>query len=341
MRERNFRWSKVSIDVGLEGTLVDGFDPCCGFPFRHAGLMKTIAVVITAWAVVSVLSMAGPPPVPTKADVSYGPDAHQIMDICVPPKGDGPFPVVLFYGGIWKSDKHVPDLNRFFPGGCAVIGVETRGMQDATKDKISPPISVVLLDARRAVQFVRLHAAEWNLDPRRIAVAGGSQAAIPALYVACEGEQANLQSSDPVERVSTKVVCAGSYRGPGSIDPKRLLEWDPGDTWGAPSLGCSFADSLKNRDQLLPLINQWSPDALLTKNAPPIYIQYDWGLTKPAEITEDNYRIHSPLLALGFQKLAQERGAICYVKFPGHDSEKYKDMWDFLVQQLNPVPALP
>jgi dienelactone hydrolase len=303
--------------------------------------MKSIAAFVGALALIGPRLMAGPPPTPTKADVSYGPDAHQIMDICVPPKGDGPFPVVLFYGGIWKSDKHVPDLNRFFPGHCAVIAVETRGMGDAGNAKISPPISVVLLDARRAVQFVRLHAAEWNLDPRRIAVAGGSQAAIPALYVACEGEQANPQSSDPVERMSTKVVCAGSYRGPGSIDPKRLLEWDPGDAWGAPSLGCSFAESLKNRDQLLPLINQWSPDALLTRDAPPIYIQYDWGLTKPDDITEDNYRIHSPLLALGFQKLAQERGATCYVKFPGHDSEKYKDMWDFLVQQLNPAPVQP
>jgi hypothetical protein len=294
-----------------------------------------------ALALMCAQALGGPPPTPTKPDVPYGAEPHQSMDIFVPPDGTGPFPAILFYGGIWKSSKGVPDLHRFFPAHCAVIGVETRGMDDAAREKISPPISVVLLDARRALQFVRLHAAEWNLDPRRIAVAGGSQAGIPALYVACEGEQANSQSSDPVERVSTKVVCAGSYRGPGSIDPKRLLEWDPGDAWGAPSLGCSFADSLKDRERLLPLIDLWSPDALLTRDAPPIYIEYDWGLTKPADITDDNYRIHSPLLALGFQKLARERGATCYVRFPGHDSEKYKSVWDFLLQQLNPEPAHP
>jgi hypothetical protein len=51
----------------------------------------------------------------------------------------------------------------------------------------------------------------------------------------------------------------------------------------------------------------------------------------------------SPFLALLFSPvisllgIVQERGAICYVKFPGHDSEKYKDMWDFLIQQLNPT----
>jgi hypothetical protein len=299
---------------------------------RHCALC--VLVFLMAFIISASSLLAGPKPVPTKTDVSYGPDPHQIMDIYVPPTGVGPFPVLLWYGGIWVSSKGVPDLNNFFPSHCAVIGVETRGMQDATKEKINPPISVVLLDARRAVQFVRAHAAEWNLDPQRIAVSGGSQAGIPSLYVACEGERADPKSADAVERVSTKVVCAGSWRGPGSIDPKRLLEWDPGDKWGAPSLGCSFDDSLKRRDELLPMINRWSPDALLTKDAPPMYIEYDWGLTKPDAISADNYTVHSPKLALGFQELARSRGATCYVRFPGHPSEKYANLWDFLVKEL-------
>jgi hypothetical protein len=39
-----------------------------------------------------------------------------------------------------------------------------RTMGDAVEEKISPPVSVCLLDARCAVQFARLHAAEWHLD---------------------------------------------------------------------------------------------------------------------------------------------------------------------------------
>jgi hypothetical protein len=157
--------------------------------------------------------------------------------------------------------------------------------------------------------------------------------------VACEGEKADPKSADPVEQQSTKVVAAGSWRGPGSIDPKVLLEWDPGDKWGAPSLGYTkFDDSLAHRDELLPFINQWSPDALLTKDAPPIFIEYDWPLIKPANVTDENFRIHSPLLALGFQKLAQQRGATCYVRFPGHPSEKYDNLWDFLIKQLTAAP---
>jgi len=261
------------------------------------------------------------------------------LDIYVPPQGAGPFPVVLWYGGIWVSSKGVPDLNSFFPSHCAIIGVETRGMQDATKDKIDPPISAVLLDARRAVQFVRMHAAEWNLDPQKIAVAGGSQGTLPALYVACSGEKADPSSTDPIVRISTKVTCVGAWRSQPSIDPKVMQEWVPGVEWGAPALGCSFAESLQKRDQLLPVISRWSPDALVNKDTSPIFFQNEWGLTKPADVQEANYRVHSPRWGLGFQKVAESRGATVYCDYPGSPAPgKYKDMWDFLVKELTQPP---
>ena len=42
---------------------------------------------------------------------------------------------------------------------------------------------------------------------------------------------------------------------------------------------------------------------------------------------------------LGFQPLAQVHGVTCHVKYPDHPSEKYKDLWEFLVEELNAVPA--
>ena len=277
---------------------------------------------------------ASPTPVPAKADVFYGPHPHQLLDVYLPPKGKGPFPVVMWYGALWAPKKNVPPINALLPANCAAVGVQVRVMGDAIKDKISPPVSVCLLDARRAVQFVRLHAAEWNLDPQRIAVGGSSQGALPALYVACAGEKANPNSSDPVERVSTKVTCVAAHRSQPSIDPKRMQEWVPGVQWGVPAWGCSFDESLKKRNELLPLISQWTPEALLSKDTPPIYFENNWGLTKPDDVKEMDYMVHSPRWGLGFQKIAQERGVTCYVKFPGHPSEKYADIWNFLVEQL-------
>jgi acetyl esterase/lipase len=273
-------------------------------------------------------------PKPAFADVSYGPDPHQLLDVFVPPDTTGPAPVLIWYGGLWEPSKHVPDLHRFLPAHIAVVGVQLRTMKDAQRDQVSPPIAYIMQDATRAVQYVRLHAAEWHLDPRRIAVGGGSQGTLPALYVGCAGERAKPDSADPVERQSTAVVCVAAYRSQPSIDPKQMQEWVPGVQWGAPALGYAFDESLKRREELLPIIRQYSPDALLHKGTAPIYFENEWGLTQPENVTEGNYKVHSPAWAAGFQKLAEKAGVTCYAKWPGHPTEGYNDIWDFIVKSL-------
>ena len=142
-----------------------------------------------------------------------------------------------------------------------------------------------------------------------------------------------------MERTSTKVTCAAAYRSQPTIDPKRMQEWVPGVEWGAPALGCSFQESLKRRDELLPIISKWSPDALLHAGTPPLYFENEWGLTQPDSVTEANYKVHSPAWGVGFQKLAQQANVVCHVKYPGHPTEKYQDIWDFIVQELKaPAP---
>ena len=277
--------------------------------------------------------------VPDKADVSYGPHPHQLLDLYLPHEGTGPFPVMVWYGGLWKPAKHAP-IGQFLPSKCAVVAVQTRVMQDAIDAKLSPPVSVCLLDACRSVQFVRLHAKEWNLDPARIAVGGGSQGALPALYVGCTPDHADSSSSDPVERTSSKVTCVAAYRCQPTIDPQQMQEWVPGVQWGAPALGVSFPDSLKRRDELLPTIKQWSPDWLVNKNSAPIYFENEWGQTKPDDITQPNYDTHCPRWSVGFQKIAQSRGATCYAKYPGNPTEGYADIWDFVRKELGVVPKV-
>lgn len=293
----------------------------------------TFPILCLLLALAVPASPPAPKPVPTKADIPYGSHPHQLLDLYRPPQGKGPFPMVIWFGALWKAGKGAP-LEHFLPKGCATVAVEMRTMGDAIQEKISPPVSVCLLDARRAVQFVRLHGSQWNLDPNRIALGGGSQGALPALYVGCAGEKADPGSSDPVERVSTRVTCVGAWRSQPSIDPKRMQLWVPGVEWGVPAWGCSFAESLKRREELLPLISKWSPEALIGKNSSPIYFEYNWGLTKPPEIKEMDYLVHSPRWGLGFQKVARERGAVCYLRFPSHPSEKFADMWDFIVREL-------
>ena len=51
------------------------------------------------FALESTAFSAAPKPVPTKADISYGSHPHQLLDLCLPPQGTAPFPVVINLSG--------------------------------------------------------------------------------------------------------------------------------------------------------------------------------------------------------------------------------------------------
>jgi acetyl esterase/lipase len=290
---------------------------------------------------------------PSVADVAYGTDPKQKLDIYLPAAGTGPYPILFWiHGGGWfagdkgaeKSADFLPYLNH----GCAVVSVNYRLIGDARAQKIAPPIAAVLADNRRALQFVRLHAKEWNLDPGRIVVAGGSAGSVSALYLGLEGEKADPQSPDPVERMSTKVsgICAENAQA--SLDPKRIHEWLPGcaySYWSFESTGPTlfndaglpyFNQFLADRDKWLPEIKKYSPDWLLTKDAPPIFFQFGLPLPKPdtKPWPSSEALVHCPLWGVGFQKLAQEKGVPCYLQYPGHPPEKYRNAADFILQQV-------
>ena len=69
-------------------------------------------------------------------------------------------------------------------------------------------------DCMRAIQFVRHNAADWNIDPQRIGVTGGSAGGHLALWVALHDDIADAKSNDPVQRQSSRVACAVSFAGP-------------------------------------------------------------------------------------------------------------------------------
>lgn len=69
-----------------------------------------------------------PTPGPTHADVSYGPHPHQLLDVFLPPRGTGPFPVVINYATLWQPGKRTPGLGWYTANQCALVVVEMRTM---------------------------------------------------------------------------------------------------------------------------------------------------------------------------------------------------------------------
>jgi acetyl esterase/lipase len=63
---------------------------------------------------------------------------------------------------------------------------------------------VPLLDAERAVRYVRTHAAEWGIDPERIGVAGQSAGANLVLNLASRFDAGDAKAGDLIERASSR-----------------------------------------------------------------------------------------------------------------------------------------
>jgi len=294
-----------------------------------------------------MLSFAAPI-LPSMADLAYGDEPAQRLDI-YKPSGSEPFPVVVFiHGGGWQSgDKKWfmsdPDTQRFLSAGIAVVSINYRMLGQAQKDGLFPPVLGPSDDARRALQTIRYHAKEWGLAASDIALSGESAGGCTALWLALSPDMAKPNSSDPVDRMSTRVVAVGVRAAQTTLDPLQIHEWVPETSYGARAFGMSDASKadfeafLQKRPELEKYFATVSPAALLGPYNPPIYLAYGKSLDDPKK--DDNYYIHSPEWGIGFQKLAQEKGAICLLEYkgkPAAGNEKH-DIFDFLIHYLKRV----
>lgn len=95
------------------------------------------------------------------------------LDLYLPlaARADGGMPVVvLVHGGGWRSgfrSEFAPMAVRLAQQGYAAAAISYRLSGEA-------PYPAAVHDARAAVRWVRAHAGQYHLDPRRIALAGGS-----------------------------------------------------------------------------------------------------------------------------------------------------------------------
>ncbi|MBM4023978.1 MAG: alpha/beta hydrolase [Planctomycetes bacterium] len=160
-------------------------------------------------------------PAPTFADVSYGPHARNVLDFWQA-RSDKPTPVIVFIhgGGFTAGDKSKVRGDKIVPQ-CLDAGVSFAAIN--YRYRTDTPIQDVLRDCARAIQFIRWKAAEWNVDRMRMASYGGSAGAGTSLWLAFHADLADPNSSDPVLRESSRLVCAGANACQFSYD---LLEWE-------------------------------------------------------------------------------------------------------------------
>ena len=145
---------------------------------------------------------------------------------------------------------------------------------------------------------------------------------------------ADPNSKDPIARESTRLYCAAVNGAQTSLDPKELRQWMPNYTYGAHAFGLpNFQALIDNREKVLKWIKEYSPIALVSKDAPPIGLFY--GGDKDAKFGDSpKDPTHSPILGFKLEEKLKALGVDVVLVYPGRPSMQYKSSADFLIEKL-------
>jgi len=113
--------------------------------------------------------------------------------------GDKDFVYTVQAGGVWDFPS---DIRFLLQNNIAVATVRyTLLSPTGETEGVKKPMA----DVRRALQYIRYRATDFNIDKNKIILAGNSAGAGTSLWIAFNNDFANAQSTDPVLRESSRV----------------------------------------------------------------------------------------------------------------------------------------
>jgi acetyl esterase/lipase len=210
-------------------------------------------------------------------DVAYASQSPaQKLDIYLPDKGDGPFPVIVsIHGGAWMFGDKGDIMNLHFleglKSGFAVVCVNYRLSGEAQFPK-------QIYDCKAAVRFLRAHAEEYHLDVERVAAWGASAGAHLAALLGTSRKVRKLEDfamGNP--RFSSAVHAVVDWYGP----TENFLKMD--EQLIASGMGEPDHSSPESPESLLlgrpitevpDLVRFASPMTYIKANIPPFLIQH-------------------------------------------------------------------
>lgn len=276
---------------------------------------------------------------PTYADVSYGNHPSMKIDFW---KAESAAPTALFvwiHGGGFRGGDKTPVnarlLKPFLKAGVSVASINYRLTGIG-------PYPMQMHDSARAIQFLRSKAADWNIDPARIAVGGGSAGSGISQWLAFHDDLADPKSSDPVEHFSTRVRCALALSMQSTYDPRVIKDIIPGDAFDDSALKPFYGlpndwnwKTAEIDDELDALIKDASPITHLTADDSPVFIFH-------AERTRTDGNIHHPNFGTHLETAMKKQGVECVRKTDADydpPAASYDDMVRFTLRHLDVVPV--
>ena len=251
-----------------------------------------------------------PPRQPDLEDVHYGPHERNVFDL-YKAKSDKPTPLVMYiHGGAFLAGgKYL--VNAQLLDACAKAGITVASINHRYSTQAVFPAPH--MDAVRALQFLRLHAREYNLNPKAVALAGGSSGADISLWIGFHDDMADPASDDPVKRESTRVSAIGASAAQPDLDPrvvKKLVGESPAVMAAIRQLWGLKPDEV-DTERAYKLYREASVFTYLTKDDPPVFLSY-YVANKPiTPRTTDIERIHHPAFGFYLKERMDQAGVEC------------------------------
>lgn len=254
-----------------------------------------------------------PPVPPAFSDVPYGEHEKQRFDIWIPESGK-PTPLVIYIhgGGFRGGDKS--RVNGPLIGKLLAEGIGFASMNYRLTDV--GPYPMPMHDCARGLQTIRYRAADFNIDPERIGLMGGSAGAGISQWLAFHDDLAESGSPDPVARQSTRVRCAAPSAAQCSYDPRFISELFDSDRVHSalPAFYGLDSDADVSNPRFFPLFEDASPITHLTADDPPVFLYYPQPNEPLPKNSSPQQYIHHPGFGFHLKEKMDALGIECTLR---------------------------
>lgn len=149
-----------------------------------------------------------------KTEIIYGrKDGMALtMTVLTPKQKPNGKAIVSVISGNWisseRSRARLPEWSQtYIDNGYTVFGVMV-----SSQPKYAIPDEII--DLKRAVRFIRYNAKDYSIDPNKIGITGSSSGGHLSLLIATADDITNSKSTDPVDKVSSRVQAAAVFFPP-------------------------------------------------------------------------------------------------------------------------------
>lgn len=294
-------------------------------------------------------------------DISYDSKTRTVFDIWLPSSDTATGLLIYIHGGgFTQGDKSIvyhnyntwtfpEDIRTFLRNNIAVATINYSLLDANESEGLLKPLN----DCKRALQYIKSKASEFNIDKNNIVLSGNSAGAGSSLWIGTQDDMIDINSNDIVLRESTRVKAIAIRESQATYNFER---WT---TDIFPEYGINFIQlvnssssfraqisryyGINNVNQYnTPEIDKYKQDvdmlAFLSNDDPEIYVNNTWREAEDP-FAGDGDLVHHPYHARAIKSFADQVGVntvVYYNDDPYPYSDSSNETWvQFIIRKVN------